>query len=169
MIGTSELQFRAGSPIGGKFWLSRCCAILALAATTLLASCGSGGELPGASGTAGVAPPPTTPPAPAPPPSADTTPPTAPASPSAVATGTTGINVTWQASTDNVGVTGYSLERCQGASCTDFTAIAAPTGTSFANNGLGAATTYRYRVQARDAAANFSAFSAHSSKLNIQL
>ena len=29
----------------------------------------------------------------------------------------TTINLSWSASTDNVGVTGYRVERCQGATC----------------------------------------------------
>jgi chitodextrinase len=146
----------------GRYALSRKCALVVfVAGSALLFGCGSGGDVTGQPGSVAATPPPTTPPTnPPTTPPADTTAPSVPASPSATATGTTSINVGWQASTDNVGVTGYSLERCQGAGCTDFTPIAAPTGTSFTNNGLSAATTYRYRVRARDAAANFSAFSA---------
>ena len=33
-------------------------------------------------------------------------------------------NLTWTASTDNVGVAGYRVERCQGAGCTNFTQVA---------------------------------------------
>ena len=36
----------------------------------------------------------------------------------------------WTAATDNVGVTGYLVERCQGAGCTNFAQIATPTGTT---------------------------------------
>ena len=53
---------------------------------------------------------------------ADTTPPTAPAGFAATPAGTSTINLSWTASTDNVGVTGYRVERCQGASCTSFIA-----------------------------------------------
>ena len=35
----------------------------------------------------------------------------------------TQINLSWTASTDNVGVTGYLVERCQGAGCTTFAQI----------------------------------------------
>ena len=70
------------------------------------------------------------------------------------------INLSWTASTDNVGVTGYRVERCQGASCTSFVQIGTPTGTTFSNTGLAAGTTYRYRVRAIDAAGNLSAYSA---------
>ncbi len=37
--------------------------------------------------------------------------------------------LTWTASTDNVGVTGYFIERCEGVSCTSFAQIAAVAGT----------------------------------------
>ena len=91
--------------------------------------------------------------------SADTTPPSAPGSLTSTANGSSGINLSWAAATDNVGVTGYRFERCQGASCTTFTQIAAPTGTSFGDSGLSASTTYRYRVRASDAAGNLGAYS----------
>ena len=49
--------------------------------------------------------------------------------------------------TDNVGVTGYRVERCAGAGCTTFAQIATPTGTSFSDTGLTASTSYSYRVR----------------------
>ena len=58
------------------------------------------------------------------------------------------VNLNWTASTDNVGVTGYRVERCQGAACTELRQIATPTGTSYSNTGLTPNTTYRYRVRA---------------------
>ena len=67
----------------------------------------------------------------------------------------------WTASTDNVGVTGYRVERCQGAGCTDLRPDRArPTATTFSDTGLRRSTTYRYRVRAVDAAGNLSAYSA---------
>ena len=90
---------------------------------------------------------------------ADTTPPTAPSTLTATASGTSTINLSWTASTDNVGVTGYRIERCLGASCTNFAQIATSTGTTFSNTGLTASTTYRYRVLANDAAGNLSVYS----------
>ena len=33
------------------------------------------------------------------------------------------VNLNWTASTDNVGVTGYRVERCQGAGCTNFAQV----------------------------------------------
>ena len=59
----------------------------------------------------------------------DTVPPTVPANVTATATSSTAINVSWAASTDNVGVTGYRVERCQGAGCTAFTQVSASTTT----------------------------------------
>jgi len=93
----------------------------------------------------------------------DTTPPTAPTGLSATAAGTTQINLAWTASTDNVGVTGYRVERCQGAGCTTFAQIATLTATSFSDTGLTAATSYSYRVRAADAAGNLSGYSSVAS------
>ena len=89
----------------------------------------------------------------------DTTPPTAPTGLSASAAGTTQINLVWTASTDNVAVTGYQVERCQGAGCTSFAQIITGTGTSFGDMGLTPGTSYSYRVRATDAAGNLSAYS----------
>src|SRR5207247_2464835 len=80
---------------------------------------------------------------------ADTTPPTTPAGLTAAVAGSTGANLSWSASTDNVGVTGYILRR-------NGVQVATPATTSFADTGLSAATTYSYTVAARDAAGNIS-------------
>jgi chitodextrinase len=72
----------------------------------------------------------------------------------------TQVNLSWTASTDNVGVTGYQIERCTGASCTTYAQIATATGTTYNNTGLSASTTYRYRVRATDAAGNLSGYSS---------
>jgi chitodextrinase len=93
----------------------------------------------------------------------DTTPPTAPANLVATVVSSTQINLSWAASTDNVGVTGYKVERCQGAGCSNFAQIAAPTGTTFNDTGLTASTPYSYRVHATDAANNLSAYSTAAS------
>lgn len=89
----------------------------------------------------------------------DITPPSVPGNLTATATSITQISLTWSASTDNVGVTGYRVERCQGAGCSNFTQIATPATTSFADSGLIQGTTYQYRVRAADAAGNLSAYS----------
>jgi chitodextrinase len=89
----------------------------------------------------------------------DTTSPTAPSNLAATAAGMSQINLSWTASTDNVGVTGYRVERCQGGSCSNFAQIATPTGTTYNDTGLTANTTYRYRTRATDAAGNLSGYS----------
>ncbi len=89
----------------------------------------------------------------------DTTPPTDPTNLSATAVGTSQIDLTWTGSTDNVGVSGYRVERCQGAGCTNFVEVATPAGTSHPDSGLTPGTTYRYRVRAADAVPNFSGYS----------
>ena len=73
------------------------------------------------------------------------------------------INLSWTASTDNVGVTGYQIERCTGAGCSNFALLTTVTTTSYNNTGLAASTTYRYRVRAGDAAGNLSSYSAIAS------
>jgi len=83
---------------------------------------------------------------------ADTTAPTAPTSLTASGTTTTTTNLSWTASTDNVGVTGYDVY--QGA-----TLKASVTGTTYAVTGLTAATAYTFSVKAKDAAGNVSASS----------
>src|SRR2546423_5729567 len=88
----------------------------------------------------------------------DTTPPSAPTNHTATAPSATQINLSWTVSTDNVGVTGYRVERCQGAACSNFAQIAAPTTSAFNDTGLTASTSYSYRVRATDAAGNHSTF-----------
>ena len=89
----------------------------------------------------------------------DTTPPTAPTNLAATAGSSSQINLSWTASTDNVGVTGYKVERCQGAGCSNFAQIATPTTATFNDTGLTASTSYSYRVRATDAAGNLSPYS----------
>src|SRR5207245_5708330 len=67
----------------------------------------------------------------------------------AAVAGLTGANLSWGASTSNVGVTGYIVRR-------NGVQVATPATTSFADTGLSAATTYSYTVAARDAAGNTS-------------
>jgi chitodextrinase len=90
---------------------------------------------------------------------ADTTPPTAPTNLTATAASSSQINLAWTASTDNVGVTGYKVERCSGSGCANFAQIATPTGTTLNDTGLTASTAYSYRVRATDAAGNNSSYS----------
>lgn len=91
---------------------------------------------------------------------ADSTVPSAPSSPSATAASNSQINLAWTASTDNVAVTNYLIERCTGASCTTFAQIGTATGLAYNDTGLAASTTYRYRIRAADANTNMSAYSS---------
>lgn len=99
--------------------------------------------------------------------SADTTPPIAPSNLIATAASSSQINLTWTASTDNVGVSGYWIERCQGTSCSTFARVNSTlaTTTSYSNTGLTAGTNYSYRVQAADAAGNLSPYSNTASAI----
>ena len=98
---------------------------------------------------------------------ADTTPPTAPANLTATAAGSSQINLSWSASTDNVGVTGYQIERCQGAGCSSFSQITTTTTTTYNNTSLLAGTSYSYRVRATDAANNLSGYSNTASATTL--
>ena len=97
----------------------------------------------------------------------DTQAPTTPSSLAATAVSTSQINLSWTASTDNVGVTGYRVERCQGAGCSDFAQIATPTSASYNDTGLSASTSYSYRVRAQDAVPNLSAYSSTASATTL--
>src|ERR1041385_1286964 len=112
---------------------SFCAALLALGSALYTGSCNSGYSSP-----------------------PDTTPPTAPGNLSATVISPTQINLTWTASTDYVGVTGYRVERCSSAGCSNFAQIATPTATTYNDTGLNSSTSYSYRVRATDAAGNLS-------------
>ncbi len=94
-------------------------------------------------------------------PAPDIQPPTAPSSLSATAGSNSAISLSWTASTDNVAVSGYLIERCQGTGCSNFAQIAAPpgVGTSFGDVGLSSSTSYSYQVRATDASGNLSGYS----------
>jgi len=83
----------------------------------------------------------------------DTTPPTVPGSLTATAVSSSEIDLTWSASTDNVGVAGYKIYR----NGNSVPIASVTTGTSYADEGLTASTTYTYNVSAYDAAGNESA------------
>ncbi|AWM13243.1 secretion protein [Flavobacterium sediminis] len=80
---------------------------------------------------------------------------TAPSAPTLSASGTTQTttNLSWTASTDNVGVTGYNVYQNGSQIGTTTTA------TSYSVTGLTASTTYSFTVKAKDAAGNISASS----------
>ena len=80
----------------------------------------------------------------------DTEAPTIPTNLQGTAISPSRIDLTWEASTDNIGVTAYELRR-------DGSLIASPSGTSFSDTGLIANTSYSYTIAARDSAGNVSA------------
>jgi chitodextrinase len=93
-------------------------------------------------------------------PAPDTDPPSATGVLTATAMSGTQIDVSWGAATDNVGVVGYRLERCQGVGCTAFTKLGTTiTGTSFSDTSLAVNTSYSYIVRAQDAAGNLGPYS----------
>jgi GEVED domain/Secretion system C-terminal sorting domain/Fibronectin type III domain len=84
--------------------------------------------------------------------SSDTVAPTAPTGLAASGTTATSTVLKWNASTDNVGVTGYDIYR-------GTTLVTTVTGTTYTVSGLTAATAYSFSVKAKDAAGNVSASS----------
>ncbi|TML25938.1 MAG: alkaline phosphatase [Actinobacteria bacterium] len=87
-------------------------------------------------------------------PCADRTAPTTPGSLTVTATTPTTVSVSWSASTDNVGVAGYTLFR-------DGATVTTTTSTGFTYTGLTCGTTYVLAVDAYDAAGN------HSTKASV--
>lgn len=84
---------------------------------------------------------------------ADTTPPTVPTGLSATLAGANEVDLSWQPSSDNVGVAGYDVYR-NGAK------VASTIGTSYDDSSVAQGNTYKYQVDAYDAAGNVSAPSA---------
>ena len=83
----------------------------------------------------------------------DTTPPSIPTGLTATALSSSQISVTWIASTDNVGVTGYKIFR-------NGTQVGTSPTPTYVDGGLAASTSYSYTVSAYDAAGNNSAQSS---------
>lgn len=79
----------------------------------------------------------------------DTTPPTAPTNLRVTGTTSSSVSLAWNASTDNVGVTGYNVYN-GGSLATSVTGLTATV------SGLAPSTTYTFTVRARDAANNLS-------------
>jgi chitodextrinase len=79
----------------------------------------------------------------------DTTPPTAPANLTATAASPTQVSLSWDASTDNVGVAGYKVYR-------DGAFLASTSTTSYSDSAVQGGTTHSYTVYAYDAAGNIS-------------
>ncbi|CAN7426237.1 DNRLRE domain-containing protein [Paenibacillus sp. LjRoot153] len=87
----------------------------------------------------------------------DTQAPTAPSGLGGTAASSSQINLSWSASTDNVGVTGYDVYR-------NGSFLKTVTGTFTSDTGLTASTSYSYYVKAKDAAGNVS---SQSSTINV--
>ena len=82
----------------------------------------------------------------------DTTPPSTPTGLSATGTTANSVSLSWNAASDNVGVTAYDVYR-------DGSVATTSTGTSATVSGLSGGTAYTFTVRARDAAGNTSSAS----------
>ncbi|MFN8638980.1 MAG: LamG-like jellyroll fold domain-containing protein [Dehalococcoidia bacterium] len=91
--------------------------------------------------------------------SSDTQAPTAPGTPTASTPSSTQVDLAWSAATDNVGVTGYHVERCTGAGCTDVRRGGHAHHDIVLDTGRAASTTYIYRVRANDLVGNLGPYS----------
>ncbi len=96
------------------------------------------------------------------PPAGDTIPPTTPSNLTATVASSSRINLSWTASTDNIGIAGYQVWRGPAK-------IATVTGTTYDDTGLMENTTYTYTVKAFDAADNISPASSPSSATTVPL
>ena len=96
----------------------------------------------------------------------DTQPPSAPGNLVATAIGVSQVHLSWTASTDNVGVTGYLVER-QDPGSPSFVQVGTSTGTSYNDTALAAGSSYSYRVRATDAAQNLSEYSGVASATTL--
>ena len=105
---------------------------LLLVPVVVLAFAGCGGGAPAATDGSGG-------------PETDATPPSTPAALTAAPVGSTGANLSWHPSMDNVAVTGYIVRR-------NGTQLGTSVATNFADSGLLGGTTYSYSVAASDAA-----------------
>jgi chitinase len=92
----------------------------------------------------------------------DTQAPSVPTGLAATANSTTQINLAWNASTDNVGVTGYKIFQSG-------TLLGTVTGAGAAVTGLSPGTLYSFTVSACDAASNCSAQSASASATTLSV
>jgi len=90
----------------------------------------------------------------------DTTAPSVPGGLTATAASSSQINLSWNASTDNVGVTGYKIFR-------GGTLVTTSSTTSYLDAGLTASTSFTYTVAAFDAAGNTSAQSASATATTL--
>jgi parallel beta-helix repeat protein len=92
--------------------------------------------------------------------SSDVIAPSAPTNLTATAVSSSQINLSWSASADNVGVSGYKIYRCQGSNCIPTIQIATSTTNSYFDTSLSPSITYTYKVAAYDTAGNISVLSS---------
>ncbi|MBI4743744.1 MAG: fibronectin type III domain-containing protein [Actinobacteria bacterium] len=85
----------------------------------------------------------------------DATSPTTPTNLNAIPMSSSQINLSWNASTDNIGVTGYKIYNADNNA-----EIATTASTSYSHSGLNSDATYRYYVKAYDGAGNLSGSSS---------
>jgi hypothetical protein len=90
----------------------------------------------------------------------DTTPPSVPTGLTAVAKSSTEIDLAWNRSTDDVGVTGYYVYL-------DDKPLATTTGTTFSHTGLAPSATHHYRVSSYDAASYDAAWTSRVSATTL--
>jgi len=88
----------------------------------------------------------------------DTQAPSVPGNLVATALGVSEVKLSWTASTDNVGVTKYEVER-QDPESTSFVHVGTTIGTSYNDMGLAAGSSYSYRVLVRDATGSLHEYS----------
>ena len=91
---------------------------------------------------------------------ADVTPPSTPTGLTATAISSSQIDLSWTASTDNVGVTGYNIYR-------NAVLVTTVTGTTYSDIGLSPSTTYTYTVSAFDASSNVSGLSSSATATTL--
>lgn len=94
----------------------------------------------------------------------DTTSPTTPGAPTSTGITASSISLSWTASTDAVGVTGYKIYRSATAGGT-YSEVGTSATNSYTDTGLSASTSYYYKISAYDAAANNSAQSNASAAI----
>ena len=86
--------------------------------------------------------------------------PTAPSNLTATPASSTQVNLAWGASTETGGtISQYLIERCQSSGCSNFAQVATVTTANYNDVGLTAATSYSYRVRAKDTSNNTGPYS----------
>jgi fibronectin type 3 domain-containing protein len=96
-------------------------------------------------------------------PSADSTPPTAPIGLTASAGSANQVSLSWNASTDNVGVKNYNIYRGSSGATPTLLTTTTTNATTYTDTTVTGSTPYTYQVQAIDAAGNLSQLSSVAS------